>query len=241
MTTALAATATELQDTLTRLTETQADVITQQFNASSTLSAEQVRDFYLYAYPDLVQEMGAVAELVTTEWYAGLNPDSYYQPVAAPVAPGWADALQRDVRWAAGLLFGVNDAAPNQFLTRLVGAGTRHLFTRSRDTVTFNTEREGVRWARHAHADACPFCRLSASRGPVYSSGKMAGGDPGHRYHNHCRCVAVPVRTSTPYTPPKYQLEWEADYNRIADELETTDRDQVVNHWRQLIASGDLT
>lgn len=240
----LATSATQLQDMLTHLTEVQADELTRQFNSHSSLSAEQIRDFYLYAYPELVQEMGAVAEQVTTDWYAGLDPDSYYQPVPAPVAPGTPEALERDVKWAAGSLF-ASDSPPDQFVTRLVGAGTRHLFNRSRDTVTENTRREGVRWARQAHANACAFCRLSASRGPVYSSRLAAQGTAGvggsAGYHNHCRCVAVPVRGNKPYTPPSYQLEWDEQYNRVADELETTDRDQVVNYWRQLIASGELT
>lgn len=239
----LSASATQLQSTLTQLTEVQADELMRQFDSHSSLSAEQIRDFYLYAYPDLVQEMGAVAEQVTTDWYTSLDPDSYYKPVPAPVAPATSEVLTQDVRWAAGALFADN-SAPDQFITRLVGAATRHLFNRSRETVTENTRREGVRWARQAHANACAFCRLSASRGPVYSSRLAVAGSAGSGgsagYHNHCRCVAVPVRGSKPYTPPDYQLKWDEQYDQVAKELGTTDRDQVTNYWRQLIASGEL-
>lgn len=34
----------------------------------------------------------------------------------------------------------------------------------------------------------------------------------GSKYHDHCRCIAVPVRAGTTYEPPDYVQQWEQDY-----------------------------
>ena len=34
----------------------------------------------------------------------------------------------------------------------------------------------------------------------------------GNKYHDHCRCIAVPVRPGTSYQPPDYVHQWEDDY-----------------------------
>ena len=34
----------------------------------------------------------------------------------------------------------------------------------------------------------------------------------GGKYHDHCRCIAVPVRPGTSYEPPSYVEKWEDDY-----------------------------
>ncbi|TXH24933.1 MAG: hypothetical protein E6R06_10885 [Mycobacterium sp.] len=34
----------------------------------------------------------------------------------------------------------------------------------------------------------------------------------GGKYHDHCRCIAVPVRPGTSYEPPDYVEKWEDDY-----------------------------
>ncbi|MGC7358433.1 hypothetical protein RA989_21590, partial [Mycobacteroides abscessus subsp. massiliense] len=48
----------------------------------------------------------------------------------------------------------------------LTGSAARALFNASRDTVLANVAAEpGARWARHASANACSFCRLMATRG----------------------------------------------------------------------------
>ena len=34
----------------------------------------------------------------------------------------------------------------------------------------------------------------------------------GGKYHDHCRCIAVPVRSGMSYDPPDYVERWEQDY-----------------------------
>lgn len=44
-------------------------------------------------------------------------------------------------------------------------------------------------------------------------SGKTRGNQSlGGRYHDNCRCLAVPVRPGETYQPPAYVEQWEADY-----------------------------
>ncbi|MDQ2636592.1 MAG: hypothetical protein M3Y83_06935 [Actinomycetota bacterium] len=44
-------------------------------------------------------------------------------------------------------------------------------------------------------------------------TGRLRGTqDYGSKYHDHCRCIAVPVRPGTRYEPPDYVDQWEDDY-----------------------------
>lgn len=49
-------------------------------------------------------------------------------------------------------------------------------------------------WQRIAEPDACSFCRMLATRGPVYASEATAAATiKGKRYHQRCRCRVEPV------------------------------------------------
>jgi hypothetical protein len=123
-------------------------------------------------------------------------------------------------------------------LARLAGSTKRMVFDASRDTVLANAKEHGWKWARYASANACAFCRVMASRGDVYSSrgvtvdpesgnyiltvtgrsGKKRGTQEiGDKYHDHCRCIAVPVPTGQTYTPPDYVGQWKQDYKAAFD------------------------
>lgn len=97
-------------------------------------------------------------------------------------------------------------------------------------------------WARHASANACAFCALLATRGAVYASesaalrvggrgtdvatnvgrtrGRKAKGVRargtqaiGDRYHDDCRCVAVPEWPDAPLEEAPYVQQWREKYN----------------------------
>jgi hypothetical protein len=111
---------------------------------------------------------------------------------------------------------------------RLAGAAQKWVYDASRDTVVENADAEGVTWARHAQPGACAFCRLLATREDVYHSAKSAttvigraGGARGTRkmgdkYHDFCRCKAVPVRAGTVYVPDAYVADWAQEYEDAA-------------------------
>lgn len=47
-------------------------------------------------------------------------------------------------------------------------------------------------WARITDGDPCEFCRMLATRGPVYKS-RQTAGEGINRYHDGCGCSIVPV------------------------------------------------
>lgn len=88
----------------------------------------------------------------------------------------------------------------------------------------------GTLWARHASANACGFCRVMATKGPVFQSETSAtrvvgrGGKPrgtrklGDKWHDNCHCVAIAVRPGGKYEPASYVEQWQRDYDRaVAD------------------------
>lgn len=108
-------------------------------------------------------------------------------------------------------------------ISRLSGATQRYVTNAARDTLEENADEEGVKWARHAQADACAFCRLLATRGAAYLSRETAGEvgatgrirgsrEKGSSYHDDCGCVPVPVRAGDTYEYPAYVAAWDIQY-----------------------------
>lgn len=149
----------------------------------------EVREALELAVPALVEQYGAVAADLSSEWFTALDPSDGYRPVVA--APATTEQVARSAAWAAQPIF---DGAPAVALSRLSGSVERHVRNTARDTIVTNSERLGVPFARVARADGCPFCRMLASRGFVYADDEAAGGVTGTDYHDACRCVALPKR-----------------------------------------------
>jgi hypothetical protein len=158
------------------------------------------------ATPAVLEPYTAASAELATQWYGELA-DTSYVPTPAPPPP--ADQIRTSVRWAMGPLFGRGQA---EAVNLLAGAAQRYVLGGARDTLTFNATREGVRFARHASATACPFCRMLAAQGAVYHSKATAKGL--HGFHDHDHCMPVPVRPGDHYTPPDYVAGWKGEYDR---------------------------
>lgn len=111
------------------------------------------------AFPTVVDPFMAASGTLSAEWYAGLNPAAAFAVEAAP--PISRDVLSANAGWAL---------TQQDVLTALVGSVERQIFNVSRETIISNVEREGVKYARHASANACTFCQMLATRGAVYAS-----------------------------------------------------------------------
>lgn len=161
------------------------------------LDQREALAFITDAYPDLAAPyLGAAGDLTAT-WYdeqPTLSPSNFD---ARPAELPPEEQLAASGRWAL-----LQDAA----VTALQGTATRAVFNASRQTVLNNAEREGVRWARHASANACGWCRMLTTRSAVYHSQSSA-----LKSHDHCHCLAVPDRDGT-YQPAPYVEQWERDY-----------------------------
>jgi hypothetical protein len=168
------------------------------------------------AYPQVLDPYMSAAALITAQWYTNLDPSSEF-PVEMP-EPVDLDSLQSNARWAM--------TTPDPLLS-IAGAVTRQVFNASRETTFYNMQREGIRYARHAAPDACGFCRVLATRTEegLYSTEMSAvrvvgrAGKPrgnrklGTEFHDHCRCLPVPIRGDQPYTPPDYVQQWNQEYS----------------------------
>jgi hypothetical protein len=131
---------------------------------------------------------------------------------------------------------------PQTVLDRLSGSAQRMVFDASRATVHTNSDTK-TKFARYASANACAFCQVMATRGPVYNSDRSAtrvvgrygharGTQPlGGRYHDHCRCIAVPVPGGETYTPPDYVGDWETAYLAARDDGHTSLK-AILSHMR---------
>jgi hypothetical protein len=116
------------------------------------------------------------------------------------------------------------------------------VFDASRATVHTNSD-VTTKFARYASANACAFCQVMATRGPVYNSDRSATsvvGRSGHargtqplggRYHDHCRCIAVPIPAGETYTPPDYVGDWETAYSAARDDGHSSLK-AILSHMR---------
>lgn len=214
-----------IQDALKDLATLMIRDLYQLYKLLTGRSPQQIRDALVAASPGLVNPYASSAAKLTATWYDQLAPNLDFKATPAPLPD--VDMLAASARWATAPLFQENPTTEADPLTRLAGSMQRRVFDASRETVTANAEHEpGTRWARYASANACAFCRLMATRGAVYrsevaattvvgraGSGRTRGTQSlGDKYHDHCRCVAVPIRPGDSYAPPDYVGKWEKEY-----------------------------
>ncbi|WP_440939903.1 VG15 protein [Gordonia polyisoprenivorans] len=134
---------------------------------AETLDSNAFRAFLLDAFPVLTDPYAAAAANLAATWYDDADPASRYvaQPGPLPIA----EQLQSSATWA------LNTSAGSDALALLAGTLQRAIFDAARNTTVLNVESEpGARWARHASANACEFCRMLATRSAVYASKEAA-------------------------------------------------------------------
>lgn len=186
--------------------------------------ADQVRDALREVVPYLVEGYGSAAGALGADFYDEMRDASGAAGSfrASPAPAPSADRVDAFVRWGVGPLYGGD--GPDAALSRLTGGLQRLVADVDRDTVELSAASDPgfPTYARHASANACAFCAMLASRGPVYRSAESAGGVVGRgaavstnigrtrgrkaqgvgargvrglgsKYHDKCHCVVVPV------------------------------------------------
>lgn len=157
---------------------------------------------------DLVDDFSAMTATIGADWYEELRNDAEipgsFTASLAPPAPD--EQIAASTAWAARGAFVDSSKAlgdATAFLDRMIA-------DRDRVTIEINVERDPAapRYARYASANACAFCAMNALRGPVYRSENSAAG----KYHQHCRCVAVPVWNRDAYAEAPYVAAWRHAY-----------------------------
>ena len=116
-----------------------------------------------------------------------------YSPVLAETLPveQVATSLKVTGPYTAKHLVALNDPqAAEKTFVRLAGSLQRLVSLGGNNTVLRNVEedRVAIGWMRVTHSkNPCTFCRLLATRGPVYKSEKTALATF-FRKHDHCQC-----------------------------------------------------
>ncbi|MBP2211092.1 hypothetical protein JOJ87_001436 [Rhodococcus ruber] len=114
------------------------------------------------AFPELVAQYATTASMFQATWYEEAAPELGF--VAAPAPLPELEQYGESARWAMA-------TGGPKTLEKLSGSFQRGVWSAARNTVIHNAGKEkGATWARYASANACPFCRLLATRGAVYAS-----------------------------------------------------------------------
>ncbi len=230
--------AIELQqalDDITTLTEHDLRVI---WDLYYTGNNDQIRDILLELVPEIVNQYGGLAASLSADWYVDLDPSSDFEP--KPIEPPPPAQVQANVRWALSPLFQPSVDVPESqqvplaererlALSNLTGSAQKSVADTGRGTISASVQEEpGARWYRHASSNACPWCRVLATRDAVYRSERAA-----MKSHDWCNCVPAVVRPhGDPYTRPSYVDAWEAEYIAARKEV-GGDLDDIVNFLRR--------
>lgn len=138
-------------------------------NQMGRLSQAEAMAFITDAYPELARAYIAASGELSVQFYNE-------QPVATTAFVAGAVDLIPDERLAISGRWSMLQKDP---VKALQGSAQRTVMDQSRQTILENLAAEydvpmteihtpGTRWARHAAANACSFCRMLATRGAVY-------------------------------------------------------------------------
>lgn len=134
--------------------------------------AAEFPDFFAFivdAFPELVAQYASTSAELAAMWYEDAAPNLPYSAVPATVPT--LEQFAESAKWALG------SGGGNLAFAKLSGVLQRGVWGTARDTTVLNAESErGARYARHASANACEFCRMVATRGAVYTSAATASG-----------------------------------------------------------------
>lgn len=140
----------------------------------------------------------------TREVYRQFAVSAYRELMDQPIPPpplrdyreqDWRAALDRVAALQKDGSYGYDSVSP-EFMERTLKRADLHVRNAERNQmVAFAANDDQIAgWARiDRMPPTCPLCRLTISRGPVYSSAQAAGSE-GNDFHVGCTCEIVLVR-----------------------------------------------
>lgn len=191
---------------------------------AAQLSDVEFAAFIVQAYPAVADPYITIAGTLSASWFELSDPASSYVASLAPLPP--PAKLENSARWALS-------ADGDQGRKNLSGSLQRAVFDGARDTTRLNIESTGSKWALNARATACPWCRMMATRGPVYKSGTTALSS----CHDNGHCVAMEIRDNQIYSPPSYMEAWDDEYLKAVANAGSGDVKSIQAAWRQVLAT----
>lgn len=164
---------------------------------------------------DLIGDYSSLVADLAVDWYDDLRIDAdvpgSFVATPAPMAP--LEQIERSASWAARGAYVDLDKA----LSDSAAALDRLVADRDRASIAMNIDLDPAepRWGRYASAGACAFCALYATRGPAFRSEETAA----RRYHERCRCIAVPSWSPSDFEEAPYVADWREAYYAAAKDL----------------------
>lgn len=129
------------------------------------------------------------------------------------------EQIDKKVNWAVADLWG-DDVFTDRKVAEsaqhnLEGGAVKLVLDTGRDLTiqAVQEDRQARAWARETQPGCCYWCAALAGRGAVYKSARSAG--EGNDFHNHDKCVVVPVFGE--YEPTAHARQWAADWQRLKD------------------------
>lgn len=176
--------------------------------------------------PEVAETYGDLAADNALIWYEDMRPAS-----AARFTPrGFASPKLKDATglatWSATPLFhGLEDEAWERFDGTIQQLVTGF----DRETIQKNAERDTATqgWKRVASAEACAFCAYMAV---------VVVDDAPDKYHDHCRCVAIPVFSGVEIPEQPNEEEWRQTFGYAYGQIDR-EREQIPDYWR--LRSGE--
>lgn len=179
---------------------------------------------------ELVHDFGPMAASLGADWYddlrAAADVPGSFEATLPSLLPD--DRIESSAQWAAAAAWTDADKALRDASAVL----DRALADQDRSAVEHNIGRDPAapRYARYASANACAFCALNATRGAVFRSEDTAAT----KYHDHCRCVAVPVWSPSDYEEAPYVAGWrDAYYDATKAAGRGADASTILAHMRE--------
>jgi len=176
--------------------------------AAEDLPLDEMRDLLVNEVPLIIDKYGSLGQVMAAEWFEELIQTSAFVPdLYSP------DVWESSTRWAISPLFDERKTSATA-LSFLVSSAQRHVANHARGTISSNVARTpNVFYARALGGkDPCGFCRVLASRGPVYGKTTVVRDKNGEKYHDDCHCVAVPMRgVWVPDSRAPSGMRWDGD------------------------------
>lgn len=207
--------------------------------------AKAVRAFV----PELTTTYATATTALSADWYDNLRDEAAASAAftAATLAAPDVSEVQDNLGYVLAPLFNgvAPEVAPEEMFKHLSALTEGVVVTSDRQTVRANMalDKAGPRYARHASANACAFCRMLATRGADYRSEgsatrvvlsrKRNTRKVGEKYHDNCRCIAVPVWGSKVYEEAPYVADWREAYYEATRRHGTSNTKAILADMRE--------
>jgi len=179
---------------------------------------EETLDMWIEAAAAVIEEYAVAMGALAQEMYEAARDDAGVDSEfdLAPIEPPERDQIEAVLRWATSEMW--SGGSPEDARDNVEAGAEKLVLDTGRQTAADASVEDPAAqgWARIARPNACYFCRMLATRGGVYSDSDTAlivgpGRErSGERYHDNCRCLAVPVFEGETFQPPGYVREWTA-------------------------------